>query len=56
LLPPSWKRFTDRYNMVKRHNSELPKLTEQLNFSFGRHLLCTYTTHIQCLHMINIKI
>lgn len=37
LLPPSWKRFTDRYNMVKHHNTELPELTEQLNFNFGKH-------------------
>jgi hypothetical protein len=34
LLPPSWKRFTDRHNMVKCHNTEL---TEQLNFNFGKH-------------------
>jgi hypothetical protein len=46
LLPPSWKRCTNRYKIVKPHTSEL---IEQLNFSFGKHLLFTYTSHIECL-------
>jgi hypothetical protein len=56
LLPPSWNKITDRYKMVKCHTSVLPELTEHLNFNFCKHLMYTYTTHIQFLQMINIKI